>query len=538
MLNVDNLLRAKFSPFQITAESFPTKKPYVIIGDTEETSGIQSELQQQGALKFKLSISLPNIEDNKTLSLAEQLANATQIKGRVREKQHILFSSRFFIPVQKLLGLEYINSNFDYFHLVKIWYSPMTSNSLDNTSRIKCIYQRPVIDWAYEKMLSGETKFAAELLELYLNLYAPRSLSQIDRIKFLHQGIETGLPDGSMASIFNSGGKIKKSWLLYKHAVTSEVKSRNQYIPLPFIDQEIFTGKKVVFRRVPGPSDEILYANIFNQLHKDGCHVIVETDERLTDLFTRSFPNAEIIPRQVKAPHSRLLEGDIDFQANFSDPFIIYRDSIKKFPDHGGYLITDLKKTVYWKNYFRKYGNTPRIGISWGSLGTGAVTNRFTTRLNQWEHILTQPGVQFFNLEYGNAYEDIAWAKEKLHVKIHTIEGLDLFNNLDSLASVISNLDLVISINNINTNLAGALNIPTWEIIPSFWYYLFGTDVHYFFPRSRVFKWVGEQDRSLALNRAGDTLKNIMRKVKSVNGDNALFRRLSFREFNTQRQTT
>jgi hypothetical protein len=533
MVDIDELLRSKFSPFRITAESFPNKEPYLIVGDDEEIGILRTELQQQGATDFRTSISLPDLGTNVNSKIPGQLSIASSIKELIQRQQHILFTSRSFIQIQNLLGLEYINSQFDYFHLVKIWHSPLTPNSPDNPLQIKCLYQRPVIDWVYEKMLSGETIFAAELLELYLNLYAPRGLNQMDRINFLKSEVQTDLPNGSMASIFNSGGKLEKSWLLYQDAVTSVVKRLSPKLPLPFWNGENFSGKKIVFRREPGPGDEILYANIFNQLSEDGCQVIIETDERLKDLFTRSFPDVEIIPRQDNPPHSRLLENDIDFQSNFSDPFLIYRNGIDKFPDHGGYLIADLEKVTYWKKYFENFLNTPRIGISWGSLGTGAVTNRFTTKLNQWEHILTQPNVQFFSLEYGDTHEDLAWAEEKLGVKIHTISGLDLFHDLDGLASVISNLDLVISINNINTNLGGALNIPTWEIIPNFWYFLFGTDVDHFFPRSRIFKWVGEQDRAVALNEAGETLQKIMRKVKNVDGGNALFRQLSFREFIT-----
>ena len=530
MVDIDDFLSSKFSPFNITAESFPDNKPYLIIGDDEEIKLLQSELQQQGATDFRASISIPTLDPNAQSKKSDQIIFVSSIKESVQENHHILFSSKSFIYMQSLIGLEYINTNFDYFHLVKIWHSTPYRNSPDNPLQIKCIHQRPIIDWVYEKMLSGERMFAAELLELYLNLYAPRDLNQIDRIKYLNFQSQTDLPNGSMASIFNSGGKLEKSWLLYKDAVTRIVKRLSPTFPFPFWDGEDFSGKKIVFRREPGPGDEILYANIFNKLSEDGCQVIIETDERLTDLFTRSFPNAEIIPRQDNATYPRLHDDNIDFQANYSDPFIFYLNSIDKFPDHGGYLYADQKKITYWKNYFKNFSDTPRIGISWGSLGTGAITNRFTTKLNQWEHILSQPNVQFFNLDYGDVSEELAWAQEKIGVKIHTINELDLFNDLDGLASVISNLDLIISVNNINTNLGGALNIPTWEIIPNFWYFLFGTDVDHFYPRSRIFKWVGDQDQRVALNEAGETLKEILKKIKNTDGDNALFRQLSFRK--------
>jgi len=375
-------------------------------------------------------------------------------------------------------------------------------------------------------MLIGKMRTAADVLGLYLNLYAPRKLNPIDRIKFLELESQTGLPNGTMASILASGGKPKKSWILYKDAVTSTVKRLNPALSLPFWNNDKLSGKKIVFRREPGPSDEILYASIFNEVIADGCEVIIEADKRLTPLFARSFPKAEVVPRLENSPHPRLLQKDIDFQANFSDPFGNYRDHISKFPDHGGYLIPNPEKVLFWKKYLNKYSDFPRIGISWGSEGSPI----WTTQLSQWEYILTQSNVHFFNLEYSDATEDLTWASEKLGANIHTPEGLDLYNDLEGLAALISNLDLIITISNVNSLLGGALNIPTWVICPNFWYYLFDTDIYHFFPRSRVFTWVGNNNPKTALDDAGKDLNKILRESDHSGKRSDSFQNLAFRQ--------
>lgn len=47
---------------------------------------------------------------------------------------------------------------------------------------------------------------------------------------------------------------------------------------------------------------------------KDNCNEIIEVDKRLVDLFTRSFPSAEVVPRLEHGPHPKLLKNNIDFR--------------------------------------------------------------------------------------------------------------------------------------------------------------------------------------------------------------------------------
>ena len=54
--------------------------------------------------------------------------------------------------------------------------------------------------------------------------------------------------------------------------------------------------------------------------------------------------------------------------------------------------------------------------------------------------------------------------KEKTNIQ--TIEGIDLFNDFESIASLLCNLDLFISVSNSTVHLAGALGVTTWLIKP------------------------------------------------------------------------
>ena len=50
--------------------------------------------------------------------------------------------------------------------------------------------------------------------------------------------------------------------------------------------------------------------------------------------------------------------------------------------------------------------------------------------------------------------------------KIKTIANIDLFNDFESIAALLKNLDLFITVSNSTAHLAGALNVPTLLIKP------------------------------------------------------------------------
>ena len=72
--------------------------------------------------------------------------------------------------------------------------------------------------------------------------------------------------------------------------------------------------------------------------------------------------------------------------------------------------------------------------------------------------------------------------------EIHEFDGLDLLNDLEGVAALIAELDLVIAPTNTVSDLAGALGTPVWflDLEPN--WALFGAEGHAWFPRARVYR--------------------------------------------------
>jgi hypothetical protein len=89
-----------------------------------------------------------------------------------------------------------------------------------------------------------------------------------------------------------------------------------------------------------------------------------------------------------------------------------------------------------------------------------------STALEQWADLFSVQGVHFINLQYGDCSEELKKAEEELGAKIYNWEDADPLKDLDKFAAQIAALDLVISADNSNVHMAGALGVPVWVLLP------------------------------------------------------------------------
>ena len=481
-INLSTLIAQKNRQTAIQHDDLPINQGYIIFSNFVDHLMIKKDLQSSKHINFIGFIVLTEDQDYPKPNFPENdYIQPDSIENLINDGAHLVITSDTFLDLVNLLGTAKIGKLREKIHIAK-----MTDWLLDRTG--KDIYRRKISTWAYDQLVEGNSKEAYEKLKLFLTIYGPRDLNNEDRFTYLADSDICGLANGEIASILNSQADLKNAWIFYKDAVGSIIQRESPPLPHPMWNGQPFRNKRIVFRRELGPADEIAYSNIFNDLIQDDIEVIIETDTRLVNLFERSFPKAEVVPRITPA-HPRLLKNDIDYQANYSDPFLQYRSKLNSFPNHNGYIKPDKKLELYWHEYLRvNFSGKLLVGISWGSKSSGKAEDKMKTDIKQWSAILQNPDVSFINLQYGDVGKDLDWVKNKLGVDVNIISELDLFTELDSLAALISNLDLIISVNNINSHLAGAIGTPLWEIVPKFWWLLLGQNYNPFYPQSQIFE--------------------------------------------------
>jgi ADP-heptose:LPS heptosyltransferase len=72
----------------------------------------------------------------------------------------------------------------------------------------------------------------------------------------------------------------------------------------------------------------------------------------------------------------------------------------------------------------------------------------------------------FVSLQYGYTREEVEKLSKDHGIELNSIDDIDLYNDIDGLAALISACDIVISIDNLTVHLAGALGVDTKVLLP------------------------------------------------------------------------
>jgi len=235
--------------------------------------------------------------------------------------------------------------------------------------------------------------------------------------------------------------------------------------PFPAYAGEPLEGKTLLVYAEQGIGDEIFFARWLPCILVSGARIIVDCDARLVPLLKRSFPEITF--------HGGLKQAPTDWIRHHAPiDFAISIGSLPRYFDsdtptsRNAYLKTDAGRVAHYKRRLDELGTGLKVGISWRGGKTSHDRGERKTSLLQWQSLLTMPGIDFINLQYGDCSQDLAEIKQQFGVTIHHFTDIDALQNLDDFAHLVSGLDLVISIANANVHLAGALGQAVWALIP------------------------------------------------------------------------
>ena len=262
-----------------------------------------------------------------------------------------------------------------------------------------------------------------------------------------------------------AAGDLDRGWEGYEFGFACKQRQQLRPFPQPRWQGESLTGKTILTWGEQGVGDEIMFANCIPDLAQAADSCIVECDPRLVTLFARSFPDCEVVPRHEPC-HPRTGWPDIDLQVPMGSLPRWLRRSISDFPRHGGYLTADPARVRHWQARLAELGGKIHVGISWRSRLMLASRRKYYVPLDEWAPILGVPGAQFVNLQYSDYHDDLAAAESRFGVRVHDFADLNLKDALDDVGALIAALDLVITIGNINMDLAGGLHTETWLFSP------------------------------------------------------------------------
>lgn len=298
-------------------------------------------------------------------------------------------------------------------------------------------------------------------------------------------------------------GRLKEGFDEYEVRLDPEMpEAMNVVVDAPRWNpsKEDIRGKRLLVVGEQGIADEMVFGtclpDIIDAVGPDG-KVFIAVEQRLVDLYQRSFPTAVVGGHRAVRIEGRLhrycpfmeeigeTEGKADAWVPMAALLAVYRTQLSAFPDRDGYLTPDPEKVARWTRELDALGPGFKVGLHWKSLILTGVRARYFSSFERWKPVLTAPGCVMVNLQCGDVSEDLA-AAEAAGVRIWT-PPMNLKDDLDDLAAISCALDLVIGPGIAGTNIAAAAGARTWLIhAPDDWH-LLATDRYPFYPRVRTF---------------------------------------------------
>ena len=214
---------------------------------------------------------------------------------------------------------------------------------------------------------------------------------------------------------------------------------------------------------------------------KERCReVILETRRELMDLL-QEFPGIDEV---VERPGDVESQSEADFCIPLLSLPLVFRTTPETIPAVVPYLWADPRKAARWRQ--RIGGPYLKAGIVWAGRPQHQNDRNRSCRLDLFMPLARIPGIRIFSLQKGRAVEQITGNKLR-----DSIENLDReIESFSDTAAVISQLDLIISVDTSVAHLAGAMGRPVWLLLPFVpdWRWMLGRQDSPWYPTMRLFR--------------------------------------------------
>lgn len=252
-------------------------------------------------------------------------------------------------------------------------------------------------------------------------------------------------------------GRIAEGWTHYE---ARKGRRRGDRFAYPAWRGESLAGKHIFVWQDQGIGDQILFSSMFAELIGLAGAVTIECRPKLLPLLRRSFPAATVVPLLAE-PH-RLAGKAFDFHCAAGSLGQWLRPDISSFPRQRRWLQVDQERRRHWQRHFSSLGPRLLVGICWRSMMQQGRRDLHYSRLEEWGAIFSMPGICLVNLQYDRCDDELEEARRKFGVEIINFPQVDMFDDLDETAAMISGLDVVVSAPTSVVRMAGALGVRSF----------------------------------------------------------------------------
>lgn len=249
-------------------------------------------------------------------------------------------------------------------------------------------------------------------------------------------------------------GDYTQGWELYESRWKSIFKNAHRHFPKPlWLGDASLAGKTILIYAEQGLGDDIQFCRYIAEVEKLGAKVILDVHKPLLSLITTLEGDFTIIEAGSSLP-------DFDYHCPLMSLPYAFKTQLDTIPANIPYLYADEQKAQAWHD---KLGNKTklRVGLVWsGSIGHKN-DHRRSLSLQMLTPFLSLP-VAFHALQKEIRQEDIQTLTKLNAINTHQVA----LNDFSDTAALISQMDLVITVDTSVAHLAGAMGKDCWVLLP------------------------------------------------------------------------
>ncbi len=367
----------------------------------------------------------------------------------------------------------------------------------------------------YEEALTLGSQSPMILRNLGLALYSirdiPRSIEAYERgLKLAPEDADTHV---NLAFSLFSAGDLPQAWEHYAWGAKqhAELSRSHVFMMREWKGEEVRENSLLVWAD-QGVGDEMWFASMYPDLQRrvdsDG-RLIIECAPKLQRLFQRSFQAATVVASQ-NPPHPAAKEATVQIPARNLGRHM--RARIEDFPVQSQYLFGEAGRIQHWRRKLDALGSGLKVGVCWRSSNATGRRAESVTAISEWGEILRVPGVEFINLQYDECRAELELAKTSFGAAIHHFDEVDMYDDLDETAALVTALDLVISAPTSVSVLAPALGVPTWQLNYIEDWRAFGRDANPWYPSLKSWTRNWDEGWSSVLGRIANELRRLAQR--------------------------
>lgn len=225
--------------------------------------------------------------------------------------------------------------------------------------------------------------------------------------------------------------------------------SRRRNFPQPMWDGAPLDGRTLLVHAEQGMGDHLQFARFIPEIAKQNGRVIVECHEPLMRLFEHYADKVEIVER-LKEP------SDFDLHLPLlSAPLVLGVKTLEDLPP-APFLAPPADWTF---DIPEARPDAFKIGIIWGGNPQFPGDRDRSAKLDYFLPFLEKAGVQLFSLQKGDREPELKDAPPEI------VRLSDRITDFCDTASIMTQLDLVITTCTSTAHLAGALGVPMWVVL-------------------------------------------------------------------------